>query len=146
MAASFNIVTASWFTSLPLGYTRVGISRGAPRRYTPGYRMLRRLAPGPWFRSVDAEEYVRRYEAEVLSHLDPHDVVNRLSRIGLGGPIALVCFERPGTADGWCHRALVSAWFDRELGLAVPEHGYEHLPPGQHPMLPPPLRKVPVTT
>jgi hypothetical protein len=37
---------------------------------------------------------------------------------------ALCCFERPGVAGSWCHRALVK-WYSRELGLHVPELGYE---------------------
>lgn len=33
-----RIFTASWFTPLPTGHLRVGISRGVPRGLPAGYR------------------------------------------------------------------------------------------------------------
>lgn len=142
IASGPTIVTASWYSALPKEFVRVGVSRGAPRRHPAGYRRYPPLYPGPWYGSVSDHEYVRRYEHEVLARLDPRHVLADLRRIGAGAPTALLCFERPGTGDGWCHRSLVVAWLDRELGLAVPEYGHEHLPPGQHPMLPPHLQQV----
>lgn len=51
--------TSSWFKYS--GEGRIGISRGLPHRVPPGYRMYRKLAPGPWFKSVGRDEYQRRY-------------------------------------------------------------------------------------
>lgn len=133
-----NLVTASWFTPLPLGLVRVGISRGMPRGMPAGYRMYRKLAPGPWFKSVDESEYQRRYFKEVLGQLDPVAVIAELQALTDGAPAALCCFERAND-DHFCHRAFVSAWLHEELGLSVREferggdgHGWRHpkLPAG----------------
>ncbi len=40
---------------------------------------------------------------------DPHEPV-------------LLCWERPPFSETvWCHRRMVAAWLERELGLIVPE-------------------------
>ena len=46
--------TSSWFKYS--GEGRIGIGRGLPHRVPPGYRMYRKLEPGPWFKSVDRDE------------------------------------------------------------------------------------------
>ena len=94
------------------------------------------LAPGPWFRSVDEADYIARYSA-ILAELDPHAVALTLAQRSGGRPVALLCYERAGTSDGWCHRSLVARWLSEGLGTCVPEFGYEELPIGQHPLLPP---------
>jgi hypothetical protein len=130
-----TIITASWYTPLPPEVARVSISRGPPRGHR-GYRKLPFLAPGRWFRSVDEVEYVRRY-AEQLSHVDPSYVYQRLVGCAEGAStIAMCCFERPGTSDGWCHRALTASWLSDAIGADIPEFGYEHLAQDEHPMLP----------
>ena len=57
-----QIKTASWFDKLPDDHMRIGISRGVPRNLSAGYRVFRKLAPGPWFNSVSAVEYYRLYK------------------------------------------------------------------------------------
>lgn len=134
-----RIVTASWFTKLPDDVARIGISRGLPRGQS-GYRRLPSLAPGRWYRSVGEEEYIQRYR-EQLAALDPHEVYERIVGYAAGAQTAaLVCFERPGTTDGWCHRAISARWLSDGLGVAVPEFGCEELVQAEHPMLPPSLR------
>jgi hypothetical protein len=64
-----SIWTASWFAKLPADATPVGISRGVPRGRA-GYRRLRELEPGEWFKSVPPEQYLALYR-EILEHLDP---------------------------------------------------------------------------
>ena len=131
-----TIVTASWFTPLPEGHRRIGISRGTPRGVPAGYRMYRKLAPGPWFRSVSEAEFERRYFDEVLGRLDPAAVVNELDSMAEGAPAALCCFERALDVH-FCHRAYVSAWLHDSLGLAVPEFGLQASGCGwSHPKLP----------
>jgi hypothetical protein len=128
-------VTASWFTELPDGYLRIGISR-SPARGQRGYRLYRPLAPGPWFCSVDADEFRRRYLAQ-LSELDSLAVLQELCALAEGKVPALLCFEKPPPDPAWCHRALVSAWLSDTLGLEVPEAGHEQLGCGwSHPKLP----------
>jgi hypothetical protein len=134
--------TASWFTPLPDDHIRIGISRGVPRRQAAGYRVFRQLAPGPWFNSVDAEEYYRRYRAEILAPLDPRTVAAELTDLAGGRIPVLVCYERPGAGD-WCHRAMAAEWLAAALGRTVPELGYETLPQHQHPLMPPGLSQQP---
>lgn len=135
-----TIITASWYTPLPANVARVCISRGPPHGQR-GYRKLPFLAPGRWFRSVDEEEYIRRY-TEQLSHLSPSYVFHRLIGCAWGAPIvAMCCFERPETSDGWCHRALTARWLAAGIGIEVPEYGYECRRQEEHPMLPPSLQR-----
>jgi hypothetical protein len=136
-----QILTASWYSNLPSTWARVSISRGPPRGQR-GFRRLPILAPGAWFRSVDEATYVERY-ARQLAGLDPRRVLRQILECGSGAPgIALICFERPATGDGWCHRALAASWLAAGLGIVVPEYGFEHLKQEDHPMLPPSLRSI----
>src|SRR6185295_2627300 len=125
MRDPIRIVTSSWFAPLPDTYARIGISRGTPRGQR-GYRMFRALAPGPWFSSVNPDEYRTRYD-QTLAALDPHKVLAELVDVAAGRIAALLCFERPPPNPDWCHRGLVSAWLADTLGLDVPEFGHEAL-------------------
>jgi hypothetical protein len=120
---------------MPDGHVKIWISRGVPRRMAPGYRLFRKLQPGSWFNSVPVDEYIRRYQAEVLDRLDPTTTREDLERLAGGNVPVPCCYERLG-GPGWCHRALVADWFHRTLGLMVPELGFEHLPHDQHPLRP----------
>jgi uncharacterized protein DUF488 len=134
-------VTASWFTKLSnRRYTRIGISRGPPRGQR-GYRMYHELAPGPWFRSVDPDEFRGRYMAQ-LAQLDPESVLRDLGALAQGKVPALLCFEKPPPDPAWCHRALVSAWVYDTAALELVEVDHEHHGGGwSHPKLPPAWRK-----
>ena len=126
-------VTASWYTKLPETYLRIGISRGPPRGQR-GYRMYSPLAPGPWFRSLDANEFRKRYLAQ-LGNLDPVKVLEDLAAMAKGRTPALLCFES-STETAWCHRGLVSAWFADTIGLHIVEYGHADAGWGwAHPML-----------
>jgi hypothetical protein len=130
MQAAPPILTASWFARLPEGHIRIGISRGVPRRLEAGFRRYPRLNPGPWFNSVDADEYDRLYAAEILAPLDPHQVRDELLRLALGRVPVLCCFERGPPAT--CHRALVAEWFER-AGITCRELGSEGR--AEHPLM-----------
>ena len=83
-----------------------------------------------------AQVSVARYEAEVLSNLDPKQVVRDLMDVCGGQPGVLLCWEREPPDPSPCHRGLVSWWLHRELGLLVPELGHEELGAGdRHPKL-----------
>jgi Protein of unknown function, DUF488 len=130
-------VTASWSARLPEGYARIGISRGPPRGQPAGYRMYRPLAPGPWFNSVLAEEFCRLYLAQ-LERLEPEQVLKDLAELASGKIPTLLCFEPPPPDTAWCHRGLVAAWLQDQLGLDVHEVGHEQRGGGHmHPKLPP---------
>lgn len=142
-----RILTSSWFTPLPDDHLRIGTSRASPRDIGSGYRTLRALAPGPWFRSCPTpEKYRERYFDEVLRHLDPARTVAKVSAIADGRTPVLVCFEPPdavATGRGWCHRALISAWLFDALQLEVRELGMEDAGFGwRHPLLHPSLRRA----
>jgi hypothetical protein len=128
------IKTASWLTELPPDHARIGISRGVPRRMPAGFRMYRKLAPGPWFNScATPEEYERRYHAEILCRLGAKQVAAELMALAGGKVPVLCCFERAGSGK-WCHRALAAAWLAEALGEAVPELGHEDRPQNLHPL------------
>ncbi|MFL5282948.1 MAG: hypothetical protein ACJ8AW_18635 [Rhodopila sp.] len=135
-----QIKTASWFSQLPPGHVMVGISRSVSHQPAPGYRMYRRLAPGPCFNSLKTEEYCRRYQA-LLDQFAPYRTVKALQALARGGIPVMVCYEQAGSGQ-WCHRALVASWIAAATGLPVPEVGYEHLPQDQHPLLPPLRRGI----
>lgn len=130
-----RIFTSSWFTPLPGGILKAGISRGTPRGYPAGYRKLPELAPGPWFNSVTPEKYHSLYMSQ-LARLDPAEIVAKLERMSGGRDVALLCYEKPHKPDEWCHRGQVSAWLKDVLGIDAHEYGMEELGCGrQHPKL-----------
>ena len=129
-----RIVTASWSSDLPADYCRIGVSRGPPRRQR-GYRRYLCLVPGDWMWTAGDREFVERYEVQ-LATLDPDKVVADLAMISAGHPVALLCFERVGTSDCWCHRSLIARWLNRTLRIEVVEFGYVGMG-NDHPLLPP---------
>jgi hypothetical protein len=121
-----QIWTASWRAGLPDSATPIGISRGTPRRVA-GYRRLRTLEPGEWFRSVAPARYLELYR-EVLERLDPAEIYDRLLSYG-PSPI-LLCWESGADCHNgraWCHRHLVTQWLEDRLGIEVPEVGHPEL-------------------
>jgi hypothetical protein len=130
-----RIKTGSWFTPLPEDHIRIGISRGVPRGMPAGYRLFKALAPGPWFNTTTPTEYDHLY-AEILGKLDAGEVVRQIEALANGRVPVLCCYERPNTGV-WCHRAMVSRWLHQQLGLVVPEVGFEARPvEDPHPLLP----------
>ena len=120
------ISTASWRAALPALATRIGVSSGTPRG-TGGYRRLRALEPGPWFRSVTPARYLELY-TEILSRLDPAEIHDRL--ITLSDNPVLLCWETASDCHSgrtFCHRHLVAQWLEDRLGIDVPEVGHPKL-------------------
>lgn len=56
--------------------------------------------------------YIREYYKQVLSKLDPNQVYKELDNS------ILLCYEKN---EEFCHRHIVSAWFEILLGTEVPE-------------------------
>jgi hypothetical protein len=97
----------------------VSIARFPPKWYT-GIRYLP-LAPEPEMLKIqDWDEYKRLYRDEILSILDPDQVLRDLNGDGAGHDIVLLCFEKDRTH---CHRGLVAEWFLEKKGIRVPELG-----------------------
>lgn len=135
-----QIVTSSFFTKLPAHFAPISIARWAPHRLRD-IPALRALSPGDWFKSVDVDEYRRRY-LEQLARLDPHETVRTIEDLAGGRPAALLCWERP--RDGvFCHRGYVSAWLFDQIGVQVPELGLDGCG-HHHPKLPEAHRSGPV--
>jgi len=141
-AKDMRIYTSSWFARLPPAVLRIGISRGTPRGQPVGYRRLPELAPGPWFKSVGADEYHRRYMAQ-LSGLDPKAVLPKITDMAAGRDVALLCYDPPNDPAKWCHRGQVAGWLHDALQLDVFEYGLEDQGCGwQHPKLLPEFRRL----
>ena len=84
-------------------------------------RRFPKLAPRKFFFDVwkqngDNLWYIEQYKKHVLDMLDPGIVYAELND-SLDGAI-LLCYETPGE---FCHRRLVAEWFERTLGVKVPE-------------------------
>src|ERR1700760_3271647 len=121
MPTTFRVKTGSWSTHLPDDHTRIGISRGTPRfGIGKGFRLCRKLNPGPWFNRVSTADYLERYQAEVLDWLDPEQTLAETEPLARGRIPVLCCFETVGTGQ-WCHRALAARWLAGSLGIPVPE-------------------------
>jgi hypothetical protein len=133
------IKTSSWFTKLPSGHVRIGISRGVPSRQTD-FQRYPALTPGSWFKScASPQEFAQRY-FDILSKLQPETVVDELMELAEGGIPTLLCWEAAPPNQDWCHRGLVSAWLSDTLGLEVREFGWEGMGHGwRHPKLHPEL-------
>jgi Protein of unknown function, DUF488 len=105
------------------GPGRISIARYAPRDAPAGYRVFKRLAPGKWFNSVNRPEYERLYNLEILGQLDPQEVLDQLIELGGGAEPILLCWEKPPfSVNNWCHRRMVADWFEKKLGISVPEY------------------------
>ncbi len=99
----------------------VSIARFPPRWYT-GKRYFR-LAPTPEMLKLgDWEEYKRRYRQEILSGLNPQEILKELEVLAEGHDVILLCFEKE---RAHCHRGLVAEWFRETRGITVPERGDE---------------------
>jgi hypothetical protein len=124
-----TIWTASWAAKLPIGHTRVRISRGGPRWLPAGsYKSYSAFFPGKWFKSVSPPEYLDLYNA-ILAKLDPRRVVDELEAFGPNP--TMLCFESAkGIEAGicYCHRRLAAQWLEDSLGIKVEEVGHPDLP------------------
>ena len=117
------MIFTTYFANLrhvPEDIVPVSISLYPPR----GFRGIsyRVLAPSKsilfeYKRTGDWDEYVRRFNNEILKPLDPSTVVNDLMHLTGYRPFALVCYEKD---PGRCHRSLVAAWL-RQFGHYVQE-------------------------
>jgi hypothetical protein len=121
-----EILTASWRAALPDWVTPIGISRSTPRSRR-GYRRLRALEPGNWFRSVTPARYLELYRS-ILERLDPAEVHDQL--IAFGDNAVMLCWESASDCNAgktYCHRHLAAQWLEDRLGIKVCEVGHPNL-------------------
>lgn len=76
-----------------------------------------KLAPKAWFFKIyketgDEDEYIQNYYTNVLSKLNPADVVKELD-----GKV-LCCYEKP---SDFCHRFVVADWINHFCGIEIEE-------------------------
>lgn len=94
--------------------TAVSIALKHPPHYTG--REYRALAPPSFLvydHSLEWFEYVALYQEKVLDRLNPRKVFDEL-----GEDAILLCWESP---EKQCHRHLVAAWLEENLGVRVEE-------------------------
>ncbi|MDD5641078.1 MAG: hypothetical protein PHX53_05470 [Syntrophales bacterium] len=110
------IITSNFHISGHLSQA-VAVSRGIPRGWQG--RTYKPLAPS-WdlVKIQDPQEFIRLYRARVLDWLDARQVVQDLG----GDDFVLLCWEPPGE---FCHRRVVAAWLQKELGLVVEEFNHK---------------------
>jgi hypothetical protein len=92
----------------------VAICRGKPKWYRG--RSYDVLAPTWQMLKMPLEEYNVHYD-RLLAGLDPRKVV-----ADLGDDAIMLCHEKPNVC---CHRRRVAEWLETELGIVVPEWGFE---------------------
>lgn len=81
-------------------------------------RQYKKLAPKYWFfqkykNDGDKDFYIEQYQKEVLDILNPIEVYHEL-----GENAILLCWEGK---DKFCHRHIVSKWFQDKLNVIVEE-------------------------
>lgn len=126
------MIYTSYFAKIkksPWYYTPVSICAKPPNGYSgleykklaPSYSILMEYKRAP-----DKEQYIKRFESEILDKLNPHDVVKdllaltgNLKGLDYGPEILLVCYEKP---SDFCHRHLVANWLN-EYGYQIEELG-----------------------
>lgn len=106
---------------IPHTITRISIAGKAPAGYRgTEYKVL---APKKeffmkWKENHDNNYYIKCFNEQVLFHLNPVEVYNRLEELSCGQDIVLICYEKSGD---FCHRHLVADWLSKNLGIEVKE-------------------------
>ena len=116
--------TASFFAYK--GHGRISIARWAPRGTPAGFRIYKPLAPRRDMLKIACEPYRRIYFEEILGELDPQQVVDDLHKLAGNEEPVLLCWEKTEDINAgktYCHRHMVSEWFNAMLGIDVPEIG-----------------------
>ena len=109
----------------------ISISRDKGEDANYNGRAYTKLAPGKDFWKIwlnnkgkisDEENnmfYMQKYYETVIKNLDAKEVYNEL--LEYGDDLILLCYEEP---NDFCHRYLVAAWLELELGIKVDEVTY----------------------
>ena len=99
--------------SLPDNIIPISICGKAPQWYKG--LQYKKLAPKydffmKWKENHDNDYYIKCFNEQVLSELNPHQILNELYNLSKDKDIALICYEKP---SDFCHRHLVSEWFNK---------------------------------
>lgn len=107
------MIYTSYFGNLrniPKNIFKIAISRTLPVEHCAviyQYLMPTQMDLFSYRVNHDAAFYANNYRANVLSKLNPHDVVKDLYDLSDGRDIVLLCYEKP---PKFCHRHIVSKW------------------------------------
>lgn len=107
---------------LPENIVPIAICRYVPEGLRHSCYRYFELAPNPdslmdYKRTGDIEKFIRCYNEQILARLDPHGLINDLTRWVGGKDIAFVCYEK---STDFCHRHLVADWL-RSAGYTCEE-------------------------
>ena len=105
--------------NIPKNIFKIAISRTFPIEHAVGYKDLIPTMADLFAYKVtnDWAAYANNYEANVLSKLNPDDVVKDLYNLSGGRDIVLLCYEK---SFEFCHRHLVAKWLN-EAGYPCTE-------------------------
>lgn len=75
------------------------------------------LAPKLWFfkewkKNHDNDFYIKNFNSEVLSKLEPIEVVKMLNKMSDGKTPCMICYEKP---LDFCHRHIVAEWLNTNI-------------------------------
>lgn len=112
------MITTSNFARSGRNPNAVAISIGVPRGWF-GRRYFK-LAPPRTMLHASKEEF-DNFFYQKLSELDAKQVYNEIVT-NFGPDSILLCWESPNIR---CHRRIVAEWFESELGIVVPEFGFD---------------------
>ncbi len=116
-------IYTSYFANLrrlPANITPISIARKNPPWFKGG--QLIELAPELRVIKWSPKQYIPYYN-ELLSRLDPVDILRKIKKLSMGKDVALLCWEGPGK---FCHRHLVADWLIRFCGIRVKEYSAEN--------------------
>lgn len=106
--------------SLPDNIIPISICGKAPQWYKG--LQYKKLAPKydffiKWKENHNNYYYIKCFNEQVLSELNPHQVLDELYNLSKDKDIALICYEKP---SDFCHRHLVAEWFNKN-GISCKE-------------------------
>lgn len=107
------------------GIMMIGISLYPPKWFTG---LSNKYVSPSWdilHNSKSEEDYVQRFNSEILAHRDPKAFLSAIEKMANGKDVALCCFEKP---DDFCHRHLVAKWLNEKLGVQIEEFGISKSP------------------
>ena len=111
------MIYTSYFGNLrniPKNIFRIAISRTSPiwnkhRPPTYNYLVPTQMDLFAYRVDNDAGVYANNYRENVLSKLNPDDVVKDLYDLSNGRDVVLLCYEKP---PRFCHRQIVAKWLN----------------------------------
>lgn len=107
---------------IPEEFIGIAITAKAPdwwhglqyKKLAPTYDILMSYKEG----RITEEQYIQRYQNEVLSKLNPYRVLQDLKDLSDGRDIILLCYEN---SRSFCHRHLVADWLTKYTNKDIKE-------------------------